>query len=97
MGGREEHELENMLEVLQGAFVSGSGDRLWWRLDEHIVFSVKCTRDYIDEAMLLANLHPTRWCKSLSRRFNIFMWRFLPDRLPTRFNLSKKGMDLTNI
>ncbi|GJY94636.1 ribosome production factor 2 [Tanacetum coccineum] len=39
----------------------------------------------------------TRWNKSLSRKVNIFIWRFLLDRLPHRLNLSLRGLEISSI
>ncbi|PWA84228.1 reverse transcriptase zinc-binding domain-containing protein [Artemisia annua] len=39
----------------------------------------------------------TRWCSSLPRKVNIFMWRARLDKLPTRYNLSRKGIEIASI
>lgn len=39
----------------------------------------------------------TRWCKEIPRRINIFSWRISLYKLPTWFNLSKKGLELSSI
>ncbi|GJZ63625.1 small heat shock protein, chloroplastic [Tanacetum coccineum] len=36
----------------------------------------------------------THWDKLLPRKVNIFMWRLKLDRLPHRFNLSSRGIDI---
>ena len=39
----------------------------------------------------------TRWCKILPRKVNIFMWRFFLDKLPHRYNLSSRGLNIQSI
>ncbi|GKA97295.1 RNA-directed DNA polymerase, eukaryota [Tanacetum coccineum] len=57
-------------------------------------FTVKCTRDHIDNNSLPDGGLETRWSRYLPKKINIFIWRALRDRLPTRWNLSRKGIDL---
>ncbi|GJU04032.1 RNA-directed DNA polymerase, eukaryota [Tanacetum coccineum] len=37
---------------------------------------------------------PTRWSKVLPIKLNVFMWRMLLDKLPTRSNLAIRGLDV---
>ncbi|GJV97714.1 RNA-directed DNA polymerase, eukaryota [Tanacetum coccineum] len=60
-------------------------------------FSVKCTREYIDKSYLPDGGSETRWNHFLPKKINIFIWRALRDRLPTRWNLSRKGIDLDSL
>ncbi|GJW65938.1 hypothetical protein Tco_0117822 [Tanacetum coccineum] len=39
----------------------------------------------------------TTWEKTFPRKVNIFMWRLNLDRLPHRFNLSSRGIDIPEI
>ncbi|GJW36106.1 RNA-directed DNA polymerase, eukaryota [Tanacetum coccineum] len=39
----------------------------------------------------------TRWCRFIPKKVNIFVWRAICDRLPTRWNLSIKGFELESI
>ncbi|GKB28399.1 RNA-directed DNA polymerase, eukaryota [Tanacetum coccineum] len=40
---------------------------------------------------------PTRWVKTVSIKINIFAWKVCLDRLPTRLNLSLRGIDIPSI
>ncbi|GKB87355.1 RNA-directed DNA polymerase, eukaryota, reverse transcriptase zinc-binding domain protein [Tanacetum coccineum] len=55
------------------------------------------TRHHIDSLILPALDNPTQWDKTLPRKVNIFMWRFMLDRLPHRLNLSSRGIDIPTI
>ncbi|GJU62813.1 RNA-directed DNA polymerase, eukaryota, reverse transcriptase zinc-binding domain protein [Tanacetum coccineum] len=60
-------------------------------------FTVKTTREHIDQCYLLNDGLLTRWNRFLPRKINIFIWRALRDRLLTRWNLSRKGIDVDSL
>ncbi|XP_071719302.1 uncharacterized protein [Rutidosis leptorrhynchoides] len=62
-----------------------------------LINEVDVTRQYIDEKMLLTNTLETRWVKWLPRKINILLWRVALDRLPTRLNLSRRGLEIEDI
>ncbi|GJS74378.1 RNA-directed DNA polymerase, eukaryota [Tanacetum coccineum] len=72
-------------------------DRLWWDIDIQGMFSVGITRKFIDNQTLLGSNVATRWCSLLPRKVNIFMWRARLNKLPTRYNLSRKGIEIASI
>ena len=43
------------------------------------------------------NSQHTRWNKLLPTKVNILTWRVLNKRLPTRFNLDRRGIDLDTV
>ena len=72
-------------------------DKLLWRLDVDGDFTVRSTRLHIDNVILKGGDVCTKWYKALPKRLNIFTWRAMQNRLPTRFNLSKRGFPLESI
>ncbi|GJS69769.1 RNA-directed DNA polymerase, eukaryota, partial [Tanacetum coccineum] len=68
-----------------------------WLLDPSGDFSVKSIREFIDDSMLPKMDVPTRWVKSIPIKINIFAWRVSLDKLPTRLNLSLRGLDIPSI
>ncbi|PWA87205.1 RNA-directed DNA polymerase, eukaryota [Artemisia annua] len=50
-----------------------------------------------DNASLPDAYISTRWCRFVPKKVNIFVWRALRDRLPTRWNLSNKGVEIESI
>ncbi|GJX22419.1 RNA-directed DNA polymerase, eukaryota [Tanacetum coccineum] len=72
-------------------------DEVGWELGNNATFTVKETREHIDDNILPTLDAPTIWCKSVPRKVNIFLWRLHLDRLPTRLNLSKRGLDIPSI
>nr|GEV00450.1 reverse transcriptase domain, reverse transcriptase zinc-binding domain protein [Tanacetum cinerariifolium] len=69
-------------------------DEVMWELGNDATFTVKETREHIDDNILQTLDAPTIWCKSIPRKVNIFLWRLHMDRIPTRLNLSKRGLDI---
>ena len=56
------------------------------------MFRVKDIRLVLDDMYLPATSDATRWVKCVLIKVNVFAWRARRDRLPTRLNLSKRGM-----
>ena len=96
-GGREEGQLRDLLLVLQEVKLTAENDRFLWRLEAEGNFTVKSTWLHIDKVLLKGGDPVTVWYKYLPKRVNIFIWRALQNRLPTRFNLSKRGFPLESI
>lgn len=76
-------------------YVLGIGSDRWgWALDPTDVFTVSSTRYHIDNIWLNSNGLPTRWNKQLPIKVNLFIWRLLLNRLPTRDNLVARHINI---
>ncbi|GJV66300.1 RNA-directed DNA polymerase, eukaryota [Tanacetum coccineum] len=60
-------------------------------------YLVSSTRTYIDDLLLPTVGSPTRWAKVVPIKINIFAWKVCLDKLPTRLNLSLRGIDIPSI
>ena len=60
-------------------------------------FSVASVRRYIDDHMLPDVSSKTRWLKAVPKKVNVHAWKVKLDSLPTRFNLSRRGLDIQSI
>nr|GEV26620.1 RNA-directed DNA polymerase, eukaryota, reverse transcriptase zinc-binding domain protein [Tanacetum cinerariifolium] len=58
-------------------------DRWSWSLCGNENFSVKSTREYIDQHYLVSSPSPTKWSKVIPIKLNVFKWRLALDKLPT--------------
>ena len=63
-----------------------------WELEADGVFSVRSLRNEIDSTTIDADHTKTLWCKAAPRKVNLFIWRLLRDKLPTRDNLQARGV-----
>jgi len=88
---------ENLCSLLETMSFSEDVDRYVWDLETDGVFSVASTRAIIDVNMLGGSSRETRWNNLVPRKINTFIWRVERDKIPTRFNLSAKGVELQSI
>ncbi|GJT52416.1 RNA-directed DNA polymerase, eukaryota, reverse transcriptase zinc-binding domain protein [Tanacetum coccineum] len=95
--GIEDSQLTELLHLLSSVILSPTCDRWTWTLHGLGEFSVKTAREEIDKHVLVSSSSPTRWCKILPIKINIFVWRMLLDRLPTRINLTNRGLDIPSV
>ncbi|GJV73082.1 RNA-directed DNA polymerase, eukaryota, reverse transcriptase zinc-binding domain protein [Tanacetum coccineum] len=95
--GIEEEQLLLLISNTSSVMLPNISDRWSWLLDSLDDFSVKSTREFIDDSMLPKTDVPTRWVKSIPIKINIFAWRVSLDKLPTRLNLSLRGLDIPYI
>nr|GEV17687.1 RNA-directed DNA polymerase, eukaryota, reverse transcriptase zinc-binding domain protein [Tanacetum cinerariifolium] len=58
-------------------------------------FSVASTRKFIDNSRLIGSSKKTRWIKMVPIKVNILAWKVQFDLLPTRLNLSRRGVELS--
>ncbi|KAL4580141.1 hypothetical protein LXL04_016322 [Taraxacum kok-saghyz] len=65
-----------------------------WDPDKQQGFSVNSLRKLLDTGLLQESQSSTIWYRLVPIKTNIFIWRARLDRLPTRFNLEKRGMVL---
>ncbi|GJT18001.1 RNA-directed DNA polymerase, eukaryota, reverse transcriptase zinc-binding domain protein [Tanacetum coccineum] len=89
--------LAALLSEIHHVSTSSNIDTWIWSLSMDGSFSVRETRQHIDDVILPSLDTPTRWCKSIPIKVNIFTWRAMLDRLPHRLNLSRKGLDIQTI
>ena len=72
-------------------------DRWVWNLESFGEFSVSSIRKKIDEMRFLKVGDTTRWVKFVPIKVNILAWKIRNDGLPTRFNISRRGIDIHSI
>ncbi|GKC87071.1 RNA-directed DNA polymerase, eukaryota, partial [Tanacetum coccineum] len=93
-GGVETQQLENIQDLVRLNVLSNVDDRWAWDLNGGGDFCVKDARDLVDEVLLPKENVATRWIKTIPIKVNIFAWKLHLDRLPTRSNLLKRGIQL---
>ncbi|GKE88028.1 RNA-directed DNA polymerase, eukaryota [Tanacetum coccineum] len=94
--GANAFNIANLYNQLANYSLNDSDDDWTWDIGMS-TFTVKHTREYIDQSYLPNDGMETRWNRFLPKKINIFIWRSLRDRLPTRWNLSRKGIDIDSL
>ncbi|GJU76032.1 RNA-directed DNA polymerase, eukaryota, partial [Tanacetum coccineum] len=91
-GGLEAQQLDHLMGLIESTLLSNSEDRWVWDLNGDGVFRVKDVRNLLDETFLPKADTPTRWIKCIPIKVNVFVWKALQDRLPTRSNLVRRNI-----
>ncbi|GJR02266.1 RNA-directed DNA polymerase, eukaryota [Tanacetum coccineum] len=82
----------DLSSLVASVSLSVSKDRWLCDLSSDGEFKVKVVRNYLDDLLLPSQNAPTRWVKCIPIKVNVFAWRARRDRLPTRLNLSRRGV-----
>ncbi|GKG39813.1 RNA-directed DNA polymerase, eukaryota, partial [Tanacetum coccineum] len=83
--------------LISAATLTPIADRHVWSLENSGEFSVASIRKVIDEKRFLGVNSLTRWVKFVPIKVNIIAWKIITDALPTRFNISRRGIEIDSI
>nr|GEU65765.1 reverse transcriptase domain, reverse transcriptase zinc-binding domain protein [Tanacetum cinerariifolium] len=95
--GRSQAGFNNLMVDISLLNIEDGSDSMVFSLSSDSIFSVSVARKHIDDFNSHISLPCTRWFKIIPRKVNIFMWRLFLDKLPHRFNLSARGVDIASI
>ncbi|GKA27041.1 RNA-directed DNA polymerase, eukaryota [Tanacetum coccineum] len=96
-GGIEQEQYEALLVQVQDVNLVPVSDRWKWSLENSGDFSVASVRKMLDDKMLPDVTTKTRWINLVPIKVNVHAWKVKIDSLPTRFNISRRGMDIESI
>ncbi|GKA00653.1 RNA-directed DNA polymerase, eukaryota [Tanacetum coccineum] len=97
---RDGVELEQFNELkanIEGVELPLMKDRWWWSLAGSGEFSVSSVRKYIDDHQMIGSMTKTRWVKSVPIKINVMASKVRYGFIPTRLNLSRRGLDIQSI
>ncbi|GKC09769.1 RNA-directed DNA polymerase, eukaryota, reverse transcriptase zinc-binding domain protein [Tanacetum coccineum] len=97
MGGVEQVQFDELSDLLQNVTLSPISDRWNRALESSGDFSVASVRKAIDDKSLPEVDSKTRWIKYVPIKVNVHAWKVKTDSLPTRFNISRRGIDIESI
>nr|GEZ92003.1 RNA-directed DNA polymerase, eukaryota [Tanacetum cinerariifolium] len=95
--GAEESQFNYLLEIVQVINLVPCEDRYFLSLESEGDYSVASIHKLIDEKHFQEAGISTRWVKSVPSKENIIAWKIKTNDLPTRFNLSRRGMDIDTL
>ncbi|GJU82243.1 RNA-directed DNA polymerase, eukaryota, reverse transcriptase zinc-binding domain protein [Tanacetum coccineum] len=96
-GGVEQTQMNELVALMQPVILSPMQDRRTWTLNSSGEFSVASVRNLIDIKMLPKGGFKTRWIRYVPIKVNILAWKVMTNSLPTRFNISRRGIDIDSI
>ncbi|GJR36997.1 RNA-directed DNA polymerase, eukaryota, reverse transcriptase zinc-binding domain protein [Tanacetum coccineum] len=96
-GGVEHVQYEALSSQVYDATLAPMSDRWMWSLESSGEFSVASIRKVIDDKRLPVVTTKTRWIKSVPIKVNVHAWKVKINSLPTRFNISRHGIDIESI
>ncbi|GKC39315.1 RNA-directed DNA polymerase, eukaryota [Tanacetum coccineum] len=68
-----------------------------YRQVDYGCFRVKDVRRLLDDMLLPKSDVPSRWVKQIPIKVNVLAWKISMDRLPTRVNLHRRGVQVSPI
>ncbi|GJY23073.1 RNA-directed DNA polymerase, eukaryota [Tanacetum coccineum] len=96
-GGVEQMQTDELTTLMQNVSLTPMQDRWTWTLNASGDFSVASVRNLIDTTMLPKGEYQTRWIRVVPIKVNTFAWKVMTNSLPTRFNISRRGIDIDSI
>ncbi|GJZ92075.1 RNA-directed DNA polymerase, eukaryota, reverse transcriptase zinc-binding domain protein [Tanacetum coccineum] len=96
-GGAEQTQTDELAALMQPVTLSPISDRWTWTLNSSGEFSVASVRNLIDVKMFPEGDHKTRWIRYVPIKVNTHAWKVMTNSLPTRFNISRRGIDIDSI
>ncbi|GJR12761.1 RNA-directed DNA polymerase, eukaryota [Tanacetum coccineum] len=96
-GGVEHDQFNELSSLVHDVSLIPMSDRWRWDLESSGDFSVASVRKLIDDKSLSDVDSKTRWIKYVSIKVNVHAWKVKTYSLPTRFNVSRRGIDIDSI
>ncbi|GKA51027.1 RNA-directed DNA polymerase, eukaryota, reverse transcriptase zinc-binding domain protein [Tanacetum coccineum] len=96
-GGAEQSQLNALFELLDKVNLVPQADRHIWSLDSSEVYTVASMRKLLDDHRSSLVSSTTRWVKYVPIKVNVNAWKVKMNALPTRFNISRRGIDIESI
>ncbi|XP_022003812.1 uncharacterized protein LOC110901282 [Helianthus annuus] len=89
----ELNQLQDCLLLIDGIQVLDSADKWCWDTIDTDGYSVSDVKRWIDSGRPNIDQAIYRWCKWIPIKCNVFMWRMLMDRIPTKKALSRRNVN----
>ncbi|GJZ61616.1 reverse transcriptase domain, reverse transcriptase zinc-binding domain protein [Tanacetum coccineum] len=92
--GLEATQLNGLLDLLSNFVIIDTPDHWACSCISSKTYTIDLMRTQLKHSLLSSNGEAIRWNRDLPIKINIHSWRLYLDRMPNRFNLDKRGIDL---
>ncbi|GJT47588.1 putative RNA-directed DNA polymerase, eukaryota, reverse transcriptase zinc-binding domain protein [Tanacetum coccineum] len=96
-GGAESAQFNSLKDSIGNIILTDQHDSWQWSLDVSKGFSVASVRQLVDSHILVTGNEATRWNRSLPIKVNVFLWRLKLNKLPSRVNLDRRGIEISSL
>nr|GEU36442.1 RNA-directed DNA polymerase, eukaryota, reverse transcriptase zinc-binding domain protein [Tanacetum cinerariifolium] len=96
-GGVEQEQYELFVQEMQQIILTSLEDRWSWCLNGSGEYTVASVRSLIDDTLCMDYGQRTRWNEFVPIKVNTHVWKVMTNSLATRFNLSRRGIDIASI
>nr|GEX11688.1 RNA-directed DNA polymerase, eukaryota [Tanacetum cinerariifolium] len=96
-GGVEQEQFQHVDRISRLVKLNSNNDSWTWNLEKSGMFSVASVRKMIDDALIHSPNLNYRWNKYFPVKVNILVWKILNNSLPTKFNISRRGILIDSI
>ncbi|GJU66768.1 RNA-directed DNA polymerase, eukaryota [Tanacetum coccineum] len=91
------NQFQHVDRILRSAKLSSRDDSWTWNLEKSGMFSVASVRKMIDDTLIHSPTLISRWYKYVPIKVNVLVWKALNNSIPTRFNISRRGILIDSI
>nr|GEY55309.1 RNA-directed DNA polymerase, eukaryota [Tanacetum cinerariifolium] len=97
IGGVESSQFDALNAVIGNVILTENYNSWQWLLDVAVGYSVASTCTLVDDSILETDLVATRWNRNIPIKVNVFLLRLNLNKLPSRVNLERKGVEISSI
>nr|GEX85083.1 RNA-directed DNA polymerase, eukaryota, reverse transcriptase zinc-binding domain protein [Tanacetum cinerariifolium] len=95
--GVKQSQMADLLSKIEGISLVSMKDRWTWSFEGSGDFFVASVRKLVDDRRLPDVSYKTRWIKAVHIKVNVHAWKVRLEGVPTRLNISCRGMDIDSI
>ena len=96
-GGDELLQYTTLRASIAQITLTSQKDGWIWSHGSSVGYSVASARGVIDAAILDVDPVATRWNRLVPAKVNVFLWRLKLNKIPTRVNLDRRGIDIGSV
>ncbi|GJX66455.1 RNA-directed DNA polymerase, eukaryota, reverse transcriptase zinc-binding domain protein [Tanacetum coccineum] len=93
-GGVELLQFNGLMSSIGEVALSDHKDSWLWSLNSSNEYTVAFVRALVDADTLVVDTTATRWNRNVLIKVNVFLWRLALNKLPSKVNLDRIGIDV---